>query len=45
MKKLPKSVKKHIRKEKARIRRDFSDGEKQKEEIKKLYNKINQEDK
>lgn len=37
MKKLPKSVKKFIRKEKAKIRREFSDLEKQKELIKKIY--------
>ena len=34
---LPKSVKKFIREEKARIRREFSDFGKQKEAINKLY--------
>ena len=34
---LPKSVKKFIREEKARIRRGFSDSIKRKEEIDKLY--------
>ena len=41
MKRLPKSVRKFIRKEKARIRRQFLDLKKQKEEIKKLYKKFN----
>lgn len=36
-KKLPKGLRKHIRREKARIRREIFDLEKQKEEIKKLY--------
>lgn len=35
--KLPKSVKKYIRREKARIRRQFFDIKKQEELIKKLY--------
>lgn len=38
--KLPKSVRKHIRREKARIRREISDLEKQRQEIHKLYEKI-----
>jgi hypothetical protein len=38
--KLPRSIRKHIRKEKARIRREFLDFKKQKEEIEKLYQKI-----
>jgi len=37
---LPKGVKKHIRKEKARIRRKYVDKAKQEEEIKKLYKKF-----
>ena len=37
---LPKSIRKYIRKEKARIRREVLDVEKQKELIKKLYEKI-----
>ncbi|MDI6883261.1 MAG: hypothetical protein QMC93_02180 [Patescibacteria group bacterium] len=36
-KKLPRSLRKFIRKEKARIRREVLDFKKQKEEIKKLY--------
>ena len=39
-KKLPKSLKKFIRQEKARIRREFLDQQKVKEEIKKLMNII-----
>ncbi len=37
---LPKSIKKFIRNEKARIRREFSDIAKQAEEIQKLYGKF-----
>lgn len=37
---LPKSIRKYIRKEKARIRREILDVEKQKEEIAKLYKKV-----
>lgn len=40
MEKLPKSVKKYIRKEKARIRREVLDYKKQKELIKELYKKF-----
>jgi hypothetical protein len=36
--KLPKSIRKYIRKEKARIRREVLDIKKQKELIEKLYN-------
>jgi len=36
-KKLPNSIRKHIRKEKARIRREVLDTKKQKELINKLY--------
>jgi len=39
-KKLPKSVRKHIRREKARIRRETSDFNKQKELIEQLYQKF-----
>ena len=39
-KRLPKSIHKHIRKEKARIRREVLDFEKQKELIKELYQRI-----
>lgn len=39
-KKLPKSLRKYLRKEKARIRREIFDLKKQKEEIEKLYQKI-----
>lgn len=39
-KRLPKSQRKHIRREKARIRREVLDLKKQQEEIKKLYEKI-----
>ena len=38
-KKLPKSIRKYISKEKARIRREFSDIKKQEEFIKELYQK------
>lgn len=38
-KKLPKSIRKHIRKEKARIRREVFDVEEQKKLISKLYEK------
>ncbi len=38
-KKLPKSIRKHIRKEKARIRRDLSGKEEQKNLIEKLKEK------
>lgn len=36
----PNSIRKHIRKEKARIRREVFDIDKQKEEIDKLYKKF-----
>jgi len=39
-KKLPKSLKKYLRKEKARIRREVLDLKKQEELIQKLYQKI-----
>jgi hypothetical protein len=39
MKKLPKSIRKHIRKEKARIRRQFLTKEEQRKEIEKILNK------
>ena len=39
-KKLPNSIRKHIRKEKARIRREIFSVEKQQEKIKKLYQKF-----
>ena len=39
-KRLPKSARKHIRKEKARIRRQFFDIKEQEELIKKLYQKF-----
>ncbi len=38
-KQLPKSKRKFIRKEKAKIRKKFTDPKKQEEEIKKLYKK------
>jgi hypothetical protein len=38
--KLPKGIRKFIRKEKARIRREVLDLKKQEEEIKKLYEKF-----
>jgi len=37
---LPKSVRKYLRKEKARIRREFLDKKEQEKEIKKLYEKV-----
>ena len=37
---LPLSVRKHIRQEKARIRREFSDLGEQEEQIKKIYQKF-----
>lgn len=40
MKKLPRSIKKHIRKEKARIRRDVLDVKKQKESIEEIHQKF-----
>ena len=40
-KKLPKSVRKFIRTQKAQIRRQFLDVKKQEELIKEMYNKIN----
>lgn len=40
LKRLPKSIRKYIRKEKARIRKEILDLEKQKEEIQKLYQKF-----
>lgn len=39
-KKLPKSIRKYIRKEKARIRREFFDLEEQKKQIAELYKKF-----
>lgn len=39
-KKLPKSVRKHIRKEKARIRREVTDKEKQEKLISQLYQRF-----
>ncbi len=41
VKKLPKSIRKYIRKEKARIRREVSDIEKQKKLINEIYQKLN----
>jgi len=38
--KLPKSLRKYIRKEKSRIRREIFDIKKQKEQINKLYQKF-----
>mgnify|MGYP000434883972 CR=1 FL=1 len=38
--KLPKSIRKFIRKEKARIRREIVEEEKQKEAIKRLYEEV-----
>ena len=43
--KLPQSIRKHIRKEKARIRREVLDSKKQEELIKKLYEKLKNENK
>jgi len=40
MKKLPKSIRKYIRKEKARIRREILDLKEQERKIKELYEKI-----
>ena len=40
MQKLPKSLKKYIRREKARIRREIVDLEKQREKIEELYKKL-----
>ena len=39
MRKLPKSLKKHIRKEKARIRREFEGKEEQNNQIEDIYKK------
>ncbi len=39
-KKMPKSIRKHIRKEKARIRREVLNFKEQEKSIKKLYNKL-----
>jgi len=39
-KNIPQSLKKHIRKEKARIRRQILNPKEQKEAINKLYNKV-----
>ncbi len=39
-KRLPKSVRKHIRRKKAEIRNRYSDEERQKEEIEKIYKKF-----
>ncbi len=39
-KRLPKSIRKYIRFQKSRIRREFLDIKKQKEEIDKIYQKI-----
>ncbi len=41
MKRLPKSVRKFIRKEKARIRRETFDIEEQRKKIEELYQKLN----
>ena len=38
--KMPKSIRKFIRTEKARIRRQFLDAKKQEELIKEMYNKL-----
>jgi hypothetical protein len=38
-KRLPKSIRKYIRRKKARIRREFSDSKKREELIKELYQK------
>lgn len=43
-KKMPKSIRKHIRKEKARIRREVLDLKKQKELIDKLYQRFSKAD-
>jgi len=40
--KIPRSLRKFIRREKARIRRQILDPEKQEELIKEIYNKLNQ---
>jgi len=40
MKKLPKSVRKHIRQEKARIRREILDFKEQEKKIKELYENL-----
>ena len=40
-KKKPKSIRKHIRKEKARIRREVLEPKEQEEKIKELYQKLN----
>jgi hypothetical protein len=40
MKRIPRSVRKYIRREKARIRREVLDAQKQEELIKELYQKI-----
>jgi len=42
--KLPKSIRKYIRFEKSRIRREFLDIKKQKEEIDKIYQKFYNKD-
>jgi hypothetical protein len=39
-KRLPKSIRKYIRQEKARLRREILDLKKQKEEIAKIYDKF-----
>jgi len=39
-KRLSKSIRKHIRLEKARLQREFPDFEERKKEIKKLYEKV-----
>ncbi len=39
-KRLPKSIRKYIRKEKSRIRREFLDIKKQQEELAKIYQKV-----
>lgn len=38
--KIPRGLRKYLRKEKARIRREFFDIDKQQQEIKKLYQKV-----
>lgn len=43
-KKMPKSIRKHIRKEKARIRREVLDLKNQKELIDKLYQRFSKKD-
>jgi len=42
MKKIPKSIRKYIRKEKARIRREFLSIQEQEERVKTLYESLSQ---